>query len=601
MDLLSGPATNGMPLHCNICPKKPDFSDTSHLLTHVSSKQHLANQFKIKVRSSADINAKRDLDAYEHWYNKWNLDELLNERLSQKERRGRGGGNSTARRGSGGEFQWLHPISVPLLTNSVIATASSSRSTPSATFAPAPRRAQNLRNNILDPQLDRIIKIEPDSRPATPVYIPTLDTSTLHRYGQPYQQWPIPYGHTPSQIGTSNSYGSEYDDDNADDGCYSYLASRSRRNVRRRTSDDFSSEADYDFAPNDSSRLKGEVWPGMDIFDSATPEMRRRRNQKKDTSVLEQLQLASETILPTELVFDADGDLKQEREITGEPNIEGNPLPGETSPEPDEPPLKKRQTRRPRPALTERDANGGRNLRSHRAGSHRPGFGGGRASPYDGSDDYDDRMTYGHRPQRRTGLSIHRDDTGPDITFNSRPSPLSFTYGESLHGMQSYGRHSQPGFSRNSSLLGAHNFHPLSQPTCGYQGGPLAASFRPTEHNIPAMNMASFGTMTQHSMMNAATDFSSAMDGTHQTTAFQPQFTPSVQHAQPAAQPLGFQDNHMHTTGWDMFSAPSNNETNLDAIDFGTTDNLNPLYYDGKLADDDEGTISVPGSVNSQQ
>lgn len=470
---------------------------------------------------------------------------------------------------------------------------------------PAPRRAQNLRTNLLDPQLDRIIKIEPDSRPSTPVYIPTLDTSTLHRYGQPLQEWPIPYGHTPSQIGTSNSYGSEYDDDNADDGCFNYLASRPRRSVRRRTSDDFqdSDEVDYDFAPNDNTKLKGEVWPGMDLFDSATPEMRRKRNQKKDTSVLEQLQATSEIIEATELVFGTDGELKQEREITGEPNIDGNPLPGETSPEPDEPPLKKRQIRRPRPALTERDANGGRNLRSRKNGSYRSGFGSSRASLYDGSDDYDDRMTYGYRPQRRTGLSIHRDDTGPDITFNNRPSPLGHTaygYANPMNGMQTFGRSSQPAFSRNSGLLGGPTYHPLSQPTYGYHGGPSTASFRPTEHNTPSMSMASFGTMTQHSMINAAADFTSAMNGTQPATCFQPPFTSSTQH-QVTAAPLGFQDSLMHTSGWDMFSAPTNTETNnLDALDFVTPDNLNPLYYEGKVADDDEGTISPPGSVNSQ-
>ena len=494
---------------------------------------------------------------------------------------------------------------VLLLTSILAATASSSRSTPSAQYMPAPRRAPNLRTNLLDPQLDRIIKIEPDSRPSTPVYIPTLDASTLHRYGHPLQQWPMSHGYTPSQVGTSNSYGSEYDDDNVDDGCYSYLASRPRRNGRRRSSDDFqeSSEADYEAAPNDSAKLKGEIWPGMDLFDSATPEMKRKRNQKKEKSVLELLQATSEIIEATELVFDADGELKQEREITGEPNIDGNPLPGETSPEPEEPPLKKRQTRRSRPALTERDANGGRNLRSRKSGSRRSGFASSRASLYDGSDDYDDRMTYGYRPQRRTGLSIHRDDTGPDITFNNRPSPLGhavYGYGDAMHGMHSYGRSSQPAFSRNSGLMGASTYHPLSQPTYGFQGMSSTTSFRPTEHNLPSMNMASFGNMTQHSMLNAATDFSSATNGTQSLASFQPHFTPSVSHPTPA-QSISFQDSLMQTSNWDMFSAPINNETNLDTLDFVAADNINPLYYEGKLGDDEEGTISVPGSVNSQQ
>jgi hypothetical protein len=42
----------------------------------------------------------------------------------------------------------------------------------------------------------------------------------------------------------------------------------------------------------------------MDIFDSATPETRRKRNQKKTTSVILQLQATSEIVTPTELIFD---------------------------------------------------------------------------------------------------------------------------------------------------------------------------------------------------------------------------------------------------------------------------------------------------------
>jgi hypothetical protein len=52
------------------------------------------------------------------------------------------------------------------------------------------------------------------------------------------------------------------------------------------------------------ARLKGDIRPGMDIFDPATPEICRKRNQKKATSVIVQLQATSEIVTPTELIFD---------------------------------------------------------------------------------------------------------------------------------------------------------------------------------------------------------------------------------------------------------------------------------------------------------
>lgn len=69
-------------------------------------------------------------------------------------------------------------------------------------------------------------------------------------------------------------------------------------------------------AVSESTKLKGVYWPGMDIFDSATPEMRRKRNQKKDSSVVEQLEANSQEVEPTELIFTPTGSLKRQRRIS---------------------------------------------------------------------------------------------------------------------------------------------------------------------------------------------------------------------------------------------------------------------------------------------
>lgn len=78
-----------LPLHCSICPKKPDFSDVSHLLTHIASKGHLSHYYRIKVRSSHDQAARDSIETYDNWYVEWNVEKLMSERMHQKDRKKR--------------------------------------------------------------------------------------------------------------------------------------------------------------------------------------------------------------------------------------------------------------------------------------------------------------------------------------------------------------------------------------------------------------------------------------------------------------------------------------------------------------------------------
>jgi hypothetical protein len=79
--------STGIPLHCNICPKRPNFSDVSHLLTHIASKGHLSNYYKVKVRSSHEDASRRIIDAYDRWYAEWAVEELMSDRMNQKDKR----------------------------------------------------------------------------------------------------------------------------------------------------------------------------------------------------------------------------------------------------------------------------------------------------------------------------------------------------------------------------------------------------------------------------------------------------------------------------------------------------------------------------------
>lgn len=74
-------------LNCTICPKKPSFSDVSHLLTHIGSKGHLAHLHSLQVRSHQEIAAARNLSAYNQWYGDHGLAALLSERMQQKEQK----------------------------------------------------------------------------------------------------------------------------------------------------------------------------------------------------------------------------------------------------------------------------------------------------------------------------------------------------------------------------------------------------------------------------------------------------------------------------------------------------------------------------------
>lgn len=74
-----------IPLVCSLCPKSPQFSDTSHLLTHIASKSHLANRFKLQIRAQSEPEAKDQLENFDLWYRNNNLDSLLSERMSIKE------------------------------------------------------------------------------------------------------------------------------------------------------------------------------------------------------------------------------------------------------------------------------------------------------------------------------------------------------------------------------------------------------------------------------------------------------------------------------------------------------------------------------------
>jgi hypothetical protein len=99
-------------LRCTLCPKTPQFSDVSHLLTHISSKSHLSHRFKLQIRGQSESTSRQQLDDFDHWYYSNNLDVLLSGRLAAKEQKkaakGRNGAKFQASSAFVGYFSF-HP------------------------------------------------------------------------------------------------------------------------------------------------------------------------------------------------------------------------------------------------------------------------------------------------------------------------------------------------------------------------------------------------------------------------------------------------------------------------------------------------------------
>ncbi|KAJ9626259.1 hypothetical protein H2203_003891 [Taxawa tesnikishii (nom. ined.)] len=344
--------SSSIPLLCNICPKKPNFSDTSHLLTHIASKGHLSHYYKTKVRSSNEEASRKLVEEYDAWYAACHIEDLMSERLDQKDRR-------------------------------------KSRGRLPVTSGP-PSKPPTTRNRLpqdpLDPRLSQRIKMEPQSRGASPF----VDPTAIHRiYGPPMQMWPItPYVAAPTF---------KKEEEPSSETSTIPL----RRNHRRRVHSRSTIEEDEEFdeldqpSQQDASKLKGVLWPGMNMFDSATPDMRRKRNQKKATSVVEHLETMSQTVEATELIFSPSGSLRRARTISGQPDSDSEPLKGE-----DTPPKKRRASKR--------DTNTATRTRPRRK-RDQPLFY-GTPKPYYGEEQSDDDLTYAKTLKRKRKLAVHRDN-----------------------------------------------------------------------------------------------------------------------------------------------------------------------------------------------
>ncbi|KAL9103875.1 MAG: hypothetical protein Q9163_001112 [Psora crenata] len=313
-----------IPLHCNICPKEPEFSDISHLLTHVASKGHLSHYFKAQVRARQDENIRHKIDIYDQWYAQYQIEKLLSQRMSSKELKD--GTKSITRNNS----KTVHPLGPGRPPRRRIKRATARDASPS------PVKTEE----IIDPRLSHSLL-----SPHSSIFLetPSHDAATRHRTHVPRMlDW---QAGSPNARRRSSSVPNNYRSppraprdsetvEDAESDCFrAFLQSPLRTTypdpahvsnyVSQRIRARSGSEGGKETACP-SPVLKGVKWPGMSLFDSADQEAQRLRNQKKDGSVLEQMEIDSAAIEPMEHIYWPEGGLKKKRLITG--NVESSPI-----------------------------------------------------------------------------------------------------------------------------------------------------------------------------------------------------------------------------------------------------------------------------------
>ncbi|KAL4874653.1 hypothetical protein BJY04DRAFT_224820 [Aspergillus karnatakaensis] len=328
-------------LLCNICPKRPKFSDVSHLLTHVASKAHLSHYFKLQVRSHQEPQAETLLDDYNQWYKANNLAKLLSDRMSSKDSRRRksqgkyavpeqvehtetGDGYKTTPLPACNSQSSLPDYIDPRLSDPFVNSSTDTGYTRAPVGSPQDHLAENVPH-----QWKRDNEDDSGDEQATLLHATSCwSTAFRHREGHETQPLTGPFIYDPF-VDDHDSYG------------YSHA-----------------NEMDKERA-DEIARLKGVLWPGMDIFDSATEQMKRKRNQKKDESILKMMERTSMGVEPTELVFSPTGILRKQRVISG--NVEdSSPLKGET-------PIPKKRVARPKRVFAQMDPNAQRGPDGKRA------------------------------------------------------------------------------------------------------------------------------------------------------------------------------------------------------------------------------------------
>ncbi|KAK5076911.1 hypothetical protein LTR64_005608 [Lithohypha guttulata] len=239
-------------LTCTICAKSQRFSDVSHLLTHIGSKGHLANLHSLQVLSHQERDAGLKLSIYNAWFQEHGMASLLSERMQQKEEK--------------------------KATKKAVQQARLS-STPGSN-AMNPQKSRKSRKTFKAPIAVAAYELQPLTikRSESEVELNSASFTTPRQSSYPALESSPP---------KRESDAFEVNED--------ALPTLSDENL-----------SPSKYSPG-APQLKGEKYPGMHLFDAAPEAQRRKRNQKKDSSVLRQLEHNASLVVPTEVVHSSAG------------------------------------------------------------------------------------------------------------------------------------------------------------------------------------------------------------------------------------------------------------------------------------------------------
>ena len=333
-------AMASIPLLCKICPRQPEFSDQSHLLTHVSSKGHLSHYFKGQVCGRQDANVRQRVQEYDEWYERYNIAQLLAQRMASK--------------GTRKENRSDHNKTKSMKNKP---RQRKKRVDPPHSPSPLPDLSTPKIEDPLDPQLSQssmkhMNRSEQAFAPSHFAMVPAEGAYIAHM--SDWQNDAGSISHPDSDTRAYQAHESTFQSSAQDvDGDLSYFrmllqspSFKTRLDAKAEASDETSrGNQGEDSSPcgdlngrkpkprtrkeegsdlYKSPVLKGIKWPGMSLFDSADTDAQRQRNQKKESFILQQMESNSVAVEPMERIYWPEGTLKKARVITG--NVESSPI-----------------------------------------------------------------------------------------------------------------------------------------------------------------------------------------------------------------------------------------------------------------------------------
>ena len=325
---------SSIPLLCNICPKQPEFSDISHLLTHIASKGHLSHYFNAQVRGRQDEPTRLKVEAYDLWFKKHCIDQLLSQRMSTKD-------TKNAKSAGKPRTQPNKPRPREKRTRTKPAIADTKPNSPlKSELAIDPQLSQSGLSPGLEPDHPYTLsqRMGPSRNPATVAHMSHWQTAEERGTRD------SGLADDASASGKASDPGKEDPEPDLDLDYFKMFLRSPSQHVYPDPCDLQADVFDTPVKPKAPRRplgkavkwpwethigenlhdvsqppeLKGIKWPGMSLFDSADTDAQRLRNQKKDDSVVGYMEINSASIRPTEVIYWPGGKLKKSREITGD-------------------------------------------------------------------------------------------------------------------------------------------------------------------------------------------------------------------------------------------------------------------------------------------